>query len=179
MSDVPPTFFAINTGEQERIQLNGILYRVRKNRGPNNMELIDRDLKWGATTDVSRLHDVPLKYDHGKDPRFGHREIGRISSARLLNTNLIFIECYIYNEKDDKLPAHLIEIIREEVRSGKISMFSMFWDASVIGELNGEAVIDPSDRAFREVSICNKGFYAEARIVSLAASADSKGLSKL
>lgn len=176
MSEAEPKLWSINAGPNEEIKINGILYMTRKTRGPHNIEFTTRDLEY-EYGHIQRIGNLPLKYNHGNDPRFGDREIGRVSSARLLNTGAVFIECFVSND-DSKLPYDLREIIREELRSGKLSMFSMYWDARTIGQLDGQPVVDPSDRQFHEVSLCEKGFYPEARIVSFAASSDSGVLSK-
>ena len=171
-----PRLWAINAGPNEQIKVNGILYMTRKSRGPHNVEFTTRDLQHDSEH-IRRIGSLPLKYNHGFDDRFGDREIGYVSSAKLTNTGAVFIECEVWND-DSRLPYELREIIREELRSGQLGMFSMYWDARTIGELDGQPVVDPSDRQFHEVSLCEKGFYPEARIVSFAASSDSGTLSK-
>ena len=86
--------WTINTGPEEQIKINGILYVARKTRGPHNVEFTTRDLQYDSEH-ISRIGNLPLKYNHGFDNRFGDREIGNVTSAKLTNTGAIFIECQV------------------------------------------------------------------------------------
>lgn len=165
--------FALQVPSEGQIKLNGILYRVRETRGKRNRELTIKDLGKNATTSVESLIGKPVKYEHGKDKRFGHVYVGYVETARILNTGVIFIEVSIYHNQPNLLPLDLEEIIRQELRDGTLQSFSMYWDSTSLGEHNGKVVYNPEDRVFREVSLCQEGFYPEAKLVSFAASATS------
>ena len=166
----------IFANKDEAANVKGCIYRLGTTRGKLNRGIIKEDLEDGRSLSLKGLIDLPLLYDHGKDPRFNFTQIGKVTDAYIDGNDMVMISAKIF--QGDRIPSWMEDTIRRELLEGVLAMFSLRWDGSDLGDYNGELIANPYDRHWSEVSLCRQGKYPEARLISVAASVDQPLISR-
>ena len=148
------------------VKFTGLVYQARPDRGPTNREFTEDDLY--ALYDTVR--HLPVLYEHGNDPEIGRMPIGTIIDSTVRNRTLQ-VQGLLF-PKAILTPA-IYDRLRRELLDNTIPMLSIRWNAPPVNVAYREedAIADPTKRKVLEISLVKKGYYPEANIIEVAASA--------